>query len=75
MAAAPHHAYDYGIATLAMLLVALVAVSPVACVVHQNEKVYQAIKAGADPISARCAFETNNSILCQNFNIKQVGTK
>jgi hypothetical protein len=43
------------LSVVAICAVAAVLGSPVACTMHRNAKVAEAIKAGADPIEARCA--------------------
>lgn len=42
---------------IAMLLVALVLLSPVACTINRQNVIAQAIKDGADPIAAKCAID------------------
>lgn len=44
-----------------LLLTALVIVAPVACTMRRQEVVAAAIKAGADPIAAKCAIEADVS--------------
>ncbi len=46
---------DGVLSTLAICAFAAVLTSPVACTMHRNAKLSDAIKAGADPIEARCA--------------------
>lgn len=47
--------YDAVLSALAICAVAALLGSPVACTMHRDAKVTEAIKAGADPIEARCA--------------------
>ena len=44
---------------VAMLVAALLA-SPVACTMHRQRLIAEAIKGGADPIAAKCAIEGDN---------------
>lgn len=37
------------------LCVTAVLVSPAACTMHENQQIADAIKAGADPLEAKCA--------------------
>lgn len=47
------------------LMAALVVTSPVACTVHTNNRISEAIEKGADPLEARCAMEMGNpSAVC-----------
>lgn len=46
---------DHAIAALATVCAALVLMSPVACTVHRDRAIADAIKNGVDPIAARCA--------------------
>ncbi|MEY5097763.1 MAG: hypothetical protein RJA36_482 [Pseudomonadota bacterium] len=50
----------------AILCVALVLMSPVACTMARQNTVAEAIKNGADPIAAKCAIEgsTEHTPLC-----------
>lgn len=41
---------------VAMLVTALLA-SPVACTMHRQRLIAEAIKGGADPLAAKCAIE------------------
>jgi hypothetical protein len=51
--------------TWAVVVVAIVAL-PVQCAQRRQDAVVQAVKAGADPILAKCAMEAGNhtSLLC-----------
>ena len=42
---------------LAAILVAALLASPVACTMHRQRLVAEAIKNGADPLAAKCAIE------------------
>ncbi len=42
---------------IGMLLFAAVACSPVACTMNRHQLIAEAIKAGVDPIAAKCAIE------------------
>lgn len=57
---------EMAIWALGLMLLAGVAISPVACTMQQDALVADAIKGGADPISARCALDGMNgtSPLC-----------
>ena len=46
--------------SVAIFCVAVVVLSPVACTMRQRELIADSIKAGADPIAARCALESGN---------------
>lgn len=51
------------------LLIAVVLASPVACTMHRQRLIAEAIKAGADPLAAKCAIEgdsgdSRTSALC-----------
>lgn len=39
---------------------AVVLLSPAACTVHRHYRVAEAIKAGADPLEAKCALEAQD---------------
>lgn len=43
-----------------LVLLAAVALSPVACTMRRHAVVAEAIKSGADPIEAKCAIESDN---------------
>jgi hypothetical protein len=45
----------------ALALAAIVVGVPVSCTVHSNNLTAQAIRDGADPIAADCAFSTGGS--------------
>lgn len=45
---------------LAIFCLTAVLMSPVACTMNRQAKVADAIKAGADPIAAKCAIEADN---------------
>lgn len=47
---------------VALILGATVIASPVACTMRRQEVVAEAIRNGADPISAKCAIEADMSI-------------
>lgn len=48
------------------LLLAVVVASPVACTMHRQRLVAEAIAGGADPIAAKCAIEgeTEDRAVC-----------
>lgn len=48
---------EFRIALLAIVAVALVALSPVACTMHRQRTIAAAVDSGADPIAMRCALE------------------
>jgi hypothetical protein len=48
-------------ACLAMVLLFLFALSPVACQVHRDHAIAEALKAGADPIGVRCALADSSA--------------
>lgn len=45
---------------LAILCATVVLLSPLACTASRHRAVAEAIKAGADPIAAKCAIEGDN---------------
>lgn len=47
-------------AICAMVLAAVVLLSPVACTANRHNQIARAIEAGADPIEAKCAIEGDN---------------
>lgn len=57
---------DRFVTCFGMLLIAAVVASPVACTMSRHEKITRAIEAGADPLAAKCAIESENgsSALC-----------
>jgi hypothetical protein len=55
----------------AMLCAVAVIVSPVACTIHRNEKMAEAVKNGADPIEYACAAETFSSAGCNNYMMRK----
>jgi hypothetical protein len=55
----------------AMLCAVAVLVSPVACTIHRNEKMAEAVKNGADLIKYACAAETCPSIGCDNYIMRK----
>lgn len=57
---------EMAIWALGLMLLAGVAVSPVACTMQRHALVADAIKSGADPISVKCAIEgdTEHSPMC-----------
>lgn len=57
------------VAIVAVALLAALVGSPVACTMHRQRLIAEAIKNGADPISAKCAIESTedsgrSSLLC-----------
>lgn len=48
---------DRFVTCLAMVLIAAVLTSPVACTMSRHTKIADAIKAGADPLETKCAVE------------------
>ena len=57
---------EMAIWALGLMLLAGVAISPVACTMQRHALAADAIKSGADPIAARCALDAMNdrSPLC-----------
>ena len=57
---------ETAVSILAIVLTATVLLSPVACTMNRHRVIAAAIKAGADPIAAKCAIETDieRSALC-----------
>jgi hypothetical protein len=53
-------ARELAVWALAILCVTAVALMPLACTVSRHRAVADAIKAGADPIAAKCAIEGDN---------------
>lgn len=51
---------EFGVSALAMILVACVLATPAACTVHRHSQITKAIEAGADPMEAKCALESNS---------------
>lgn len=45
-------------AICAMVLAAVALLSPVACAANRHNQIAKAIEAGADPIEAKCAIES-----------------
>jgi len=45
---------------IGMLLLVVVVCSPVACTMNRHRLIAEAIKAGVDPIAAKCAIEGSN---------------
>lgn len=52
---------DLILGSLAIVAAVAVALSPAACVMHRDTQIAAAIKAGADPIAARCALTGANT--------------
>lgn len=48
---------NHAIAITAMLLAFALAASPVACTMHRQQLVADAIASGVDPIAARCGID------------------
>lgn len=44
---------------LAIVLGAVVLLSPAACAMHEDHLIAQAIKSGADPIAVKCAYPSS----------------
>lgn len=59
----------------AMLCVTAVIVSPVACTIHRNERMAEAVKNGADPIEYACAAETWPSSGCTSYIKRKSGAE
>lgn len=59
----------------AMLCATAVIVSPVACTIHRNEKMAEAVKNGADPIEYACAAETQQSSGCYYLIMRKSGAE
>ena len=56
---------EWGVAAIAILCVAALLLSPVACVINRDREIAEAIKHGADPQDARCALEdSRDSTAC-----------
>ena len=54
---------DAIVAVLAIVLCAAVLMSPVACTIHRQRIIAQAIKDGADPTAAKCALEADSGTM------------
>lgn len=50
------------VAILGIVVGGAVLLSPAACTMRRHQVVADAIKNGADPISAKCAIESDNSM-------------
>ena len=48
---------EFRMGILAIVAVAVVLLSPVACTMHRQRTIANAVEAGADPIAMRCALE------------------
>lgn len=46
---------------VALLLGAAVLLSPAACTMRRHQQIAEAVKAGADPMEAKCAIEGENT--------------
>lgn len=55
----------------AILCALVVLLSPVACTMHRNEKISEALKNGVDPIEASCAMETMTTKSCANYIVRK----
>lgn len=51
---------NHAITITALLLTFMLAASPVACTMHRQQLVADAIASGVDPIAARCGIEGPN---------------
>ena len=51
-------------AVVAMCLVALLILAPVACSVNRQSIIAEAIKNGGDPIAIKCALDIDTSSIC-----------
>lgn len=56
----------------AIMCAALVLLSPVACTMNRQHTIAEAVKAGADPIAAKCAIEgdTGHTPMCVAYAMK-----
>ncbi|WP_054075002.1 MULTISPECIES: hypothetical protein [Comamonas] len=57
---------DFVVTVCGWSLLAMVAVSPVACTMNRHALIADAVKGGADPIAVRCAIESDmgQSAMC-----------
>jgi hypothetical protein len=65
-----------GLWALAAVLIAALLAGPVACTMHRQRLVAEAIKNGADPLAAKCAIEGDGGdsrtiLLCMAFAMQK----
>lgn len=49
------------VAILAVVMLGMVMTAPVACTVHRQRVIQEAITSGGDPIAVKCAIESENT--------------
>jgi hypothetical protein len=55
------------VAVIGILCAFLLALSPVACTMNRHRLIAEAIKAGADPLEAKCAIESDGWSACATY--------
>ena len=63
----------YALAALACICLAMVMLAALACIMHRQAVIAEAIKNGADPIAAKCAIEgdTTREPVCMAYTLRE----